>query len=1052
MSSVFVPLLGQSLSTAPSAADPSQNASADEDFLVSLRHFNAHLRRMIVHIEDDAKLTDLTAEDELVAAPLADIDEDEQTTSEDLPDELTCRRLRDAFLSWRVKMKQVIEDLSTTTPSGPAPLDELEFWADRASTLTTVVEQLDRPAVRGTRRLVLEMPNNMVTDDFDRSLTELRKLSTEAKDNVKFLSTLERHFKNLSPSASFPQVQDKLPSMMNALRMVWIISRHYNTDDRMVPLMQRIAWQLCHLVRTRMDPRKLLRQSHATVLRMCTEASSMLKAWETTYLDVRKRIEDSDRDDRWEFDRGLLFGETSHIASICSDLCDLADVLQQFRCIFSDELKQVTDNPEVIEDAIAQVEALVDPVESLPFSPFDPDAGPEWTKAKAAFAAQVEAIEGSAKGFIDASFQTLRSAEGAFEMLCKFESFKSRDVVNAQLKLKFVDVLEKFTQEVAEIEVIFNRDKDAPPISKNQPPVAGAIRWANALLYHVKTTVLKFNAMPELLQSGKGQDASDKYVKVARALRNYQVNLHQEWCAKAAAKLPALLKMNIIRHANPADEGGPIIPRASVRFVVNYDPELRQLVSESKYLDTLMMDVPELAVNVTLQAHKNEEYIDEMNKMLTRLHTLMDGIDPHVESLLAEHLHNLSIVLAPGLERLNWTSLGVHDFVTRANAAISKFESVLFHVTKNEGDIKEILSQFEDAVLFSSEPGWASGEDADRGKSSAVLGVKEWCTNAEAEVVRTMDKLALAYGGVGPLLTKVAVMVEGSSTAHSPVLTTYYNYWEKQIYTAIRSMLIKNLNGILTCARNGTPLFMIDVRLSSPDIILLPSASEVYSLVSQYFRGMLDSTKRIARWMHGTVELTPPLRLDDDDEPIIFSFYDDITIDTEIIKLVETVDKVIHQMFDSITDYLRRWYRYRPLWNLDQGNTIDKFGSRNPGSVAYDEKLAFYNNVAIEVVKSGSERAVGLCNLYVAPLVSAIKSAAESWVSKLGGAMIHSAAESMSTTLGRIEKWRICLDQDADSLDTLKQILGDIQEINDVKLEVELSNRAALEAFRTAQM
>ena len=30
---------------------------------------------------------------------------------------------------------------------------------------------------------------------------------------------------------------DTLPSMMNALRMVWIISRHYNSDDRMLPLM-----------------------------------------------------------------------------------------------------------------------------------------------------------------------------------------------------------------------------------------------------------------------------------------------------------------------------------------------------------------------------------------------------------------------------------------------------------------------------------------------------------------------------------------------------------------------------------------------------------------------------------------------------------------------------------------------------------------------------------------------------------------------------------------------------------------------------------------------
>jgi dynein heavy chain len=80
-------------------------------------------------------------------------------------------------------------------------------------------------------------------------------------------STLERHFKNLS-HGSVSAVLDSLPSMMNAIRMVrlprrfllfltkltvfavftllqvWVISRHYNTDDRMVPLMELIAGQI----------------------------------------------------------------------------------------------------------------------------------------------------------------------------------------------------------------------------------------------------------------------------------------------------------------------------------------------------------------------------------------------------------------------------------------------------------------------------------------------------------------------------------------------------------------------------------------------------------------------------------------------------------------------------------------------------------------------------------------------------------------------------------------------------------------------------------------
>ena len=48
----------------------------------------------------------------------------------------------------------------------------------------------------------------------------------DAKDNVKFLTTLERHFKNLSHGI-LATIIDTLPSMLNALRMVWIISRYF---------------------------------------------------------------------------------------------------------------------------------------------------------------------------------------------------------------------------------------------------------------------------------------------------------------------------------------------------------------------------------------------------------------------------------------------------------------------------------------------------------------------------------------------------------------------------------------------------------------------------------------------------------------------------------------------------------------------------------------------------------------------------------------------------------------------------------------------------------
>lgn len=49
--------------------------------------------------------------------------------------------------------------------------------------------------------------------------------------------------------------------MMNAIRMVWVISRHYNTDERMVPLMELIAGEIAGKVHPKPVPSQRKRRS-----------------------------------------------------------------------------------------------------------------------------------------------------------------------------------------------------------------------------------------------------------------------------------------------------------------------------------------------------------------------------------------------------------------------------------------------------------------------------------------------------------------------------------------------------------------------------------------------------------------------------------------------------------------------------------------------------------------------------------------------------------------------------------------------------------------------
>ena len=107
----------------------------------------------------------------------------------------------------------------------------------------------------------------------------------------------------------------------------------------MVPLMEMIAWQLAERVSRNVNIKTIYRASPQKVKELSADAKKCLECWKASYLDVRAKIEENERDARWEFDKIKLFGVTDYMANICKDIYDVAQVLEEFYNIFGPELK-----------------------------------------------------------------------------------------------------------------------------------------------------------------------------------------------------------------------------------------------------------------------------------------------------------------------------------------------------------------------------------------------------------------------------------------------------------------------------------------------------------------------------------------------------------------------------------------------------------------------------------------------------------------------------------------------------------------------------------------
>ena len=129
--------------------------------------------------------------------------------------------------------------------------------------------------------------------------------------------------------------------------------------------------------------------------------------------------------------------------------------MEEFHNIFGPELKSVTGNPEGIEAVLEKVNTLMLDIETVRFDPFDSSQRQNWTSKMSRFEQEVKLIEEEANQFINDSFQSLRSAEGAFEMMQNFKHIRSRDAINATMMKQLNEILSTFVKEVDTINDLF---------------------------------------------------------------------------------------------------------------------------------------------------------------------------------------------------------------------------------------------------------------------------------------------------------------------------------------------------------------------------------------------------------------------------------------------------------------------------------------------------------------------------------------------------------------------------------------------------------------------
>lgn len=159
--------------------------------------------RTIEHIEEEIQL------------PSTEIPEIFDSNIEDdtiIRDSKMVETLEEAIMAWEKHIMKIIEMYlakvsvqcvknifiyilnNFKSPTGDGPIPEYEYWHEREAGLSILVEQLKKPTILRIMDLLQKAQSDIVSG-FDHYKMELMKYYVQARDNVKFLFTVLRHFK-----------------------------------------------------------------------------------------------------------------------------------------------------------------------------------------------------------------------------------------------------------------------------------------------------------------------------------------------------------------------------------------------------------------------------------------------------------------------------------------------------------------------------------------------------------------------------------------------------------------------------------------------------------------------------------------------------------------------------------------------------------------------------------------------------------------------------------------------------------------------------------------
>uniref|UniRef100_H3HCG5 AAA+ ATPase domain-containing protein n=1 Tax=Phytophthora ramorum TaxID=164328 RepID=H3HCG5_PHYRM len=861
--------------------------------------------------------------------------------------------LEGSIVIWTKQIKNVLkQDPEDLLKQGlhPTPDAEIEFWKLKAANLNSIFDQLQSKKVRKILT-ALDRSKSTYCTTFARLCKEVFTARIEANDNMKYLRTLEEWFIRLNNDEDFPALTELFKPMLHIILLIWKNSKHYNTPARLVVLMREICNSLINQARKYLSGElifALIDQDEAgqaveqlkTTLQVCS-------AFKSTYFDYKATANAECPSNPWRIQGNALFVRLDSFLERCHDILDLTQTIVQFSKLSKIEVGGT--KGKTLTLSVQQIHA--DFTEAVnTFKGFDDNFYD--------FRCKIKELERRLGSVLTQGFDDCSTIFGRFKLLDSFEGLLNRPIIQDELEKKHVALVQSYGHDLKLVQELFLHCRDAPPISWNLPPVAGALTWCRGLVERIEHPMKKLRELNQnVMEREEAKEVYKVYGTIMASLQEYENQKVEEWSRDVEASSQAKLKLPLLlRH-----------PQTRC-LRVNFDPALEKLLREIKYLRLLSIDVPQSALQISTKEETFRKYRGELMYIVEPYNAMIEGIHPLEEPLVRRHIQNIDACAGRGIEELNWKSAGIDTFIDECRKAVEGANEIVINLKDNLNTIQETLGAWNSPLLERQAKPVAVAEHERQHKSYIVqrtLKIREGAT----EIHRRLKQSNTGIVGVNSAQWKA-----------------YVDYVNNIVVNGVARVICSSLEFLAKQldpsggkdGGNRLPMLEIKLDLIANRVQFNPSIGENHG------KGLSDT---IQMWINSFFNVaTAVKRLDSDGGG---SYLKEMHSDMTISMMLATISEYEEENEAMLVTFKRKYDGYGYLWEADMTAHFQTFlaTATVPGANGgadmlnlekFNTEITKYEQVASEIENLTTPTDIGWLRVNSQP----IKTAMLTWVSK----------------------------------------------------------------------